>query len=145
MEFSALERTVIEHILSQPIEDMDILRQQFAAASVVTRDYDRIGFYTTISVPRSLPPLPYGDYPNLGSRDGAMGVAKSAPRDVISFKLWVDGGYLACLEGETSGKHWPNERDIRLTEFIVVPAKKASKWKWPWSKGEQQKRPGLWL
>jgi hypothetical protein len=53
MEFTAFERAVIESILSQPVEGMDILRQQFATASVVKCDPTSVGFYTTISDARA--------------------------------------------------------------------------------------------
>jgi hypothetical protein len=49
MEFSELERAVIDVILSKPVASIEILRQQFAAASVVDRDYTSRGFYTKIA------------------------------------------------------------------------------------------------
>jgi hypothetical protein len=42
MEFNAFERAVIEVILSQAIEGMDILRKQFATASVVESAADMV-------------------------------------------------------------------------------------------------------
>ena len=57
MEFTALERAAIGQILSHPMEGMDILKRQFLVASVSSREYTGVGFYTEILVPASLPPV----------------------------------------------------------------------------------------
>jgi hypothetical protein len=49
MKFSKLERAVIGVVPSKPITGINILRQQFAGASVVDRDYTGRGVYTKIA------------------------------------------------------------------------------------------------
>ena len=112
MEFSRLEKAAIEAILSKSVDGMEILRQQYAAASPVKRDYTGVGFYTTISVPLSLPPMPSSKELHDALFDGAGGRAKSDPEGWVLFKLWTAGGYLACLEGYTVRDVWPNEDDV---------------------------------
>jgi len=117
MEFSALERGVIERILSQPVEGMDVVRKQFTAASVTERDYTGAGFYTTISVPRSVPAVPRNEELVKALRDGITGVASSAPQHAVLFLLWLERGYLSCLEGATTDGCWPDERSITLSDL----------------------------
>lgn len=112
MEFSRLERAAIEAILSKSVDGMDIVRSQFAAASVVERDYTGAGFYTTISVPSWLPPM--ADEELLAAlSDGAIGRVKSDPEGWILFMLCTDVGYLTYLEGCTVRiDSWPDEDEI---------------------------------
>ena len=120
MEFSEFERAVIGVILSESVAGMDVLRQQFAAASVVDREYTGIGFYTRIAVPRSLPPVSVTI--ELGDQllYGASGHVKSEPNAGISFHLQTDGGYLACLEGVVFGaESWPDEDDIEIVPTCI--------------------------
>jgi len=112
MEFTRLERAAIEAILSKPADGMEDVRAQFAAASATARDYTGVGFYTTISVPSSVPPMPDNKELRDALFDGAAACAKSDPNGWVFFKLWADGGYLACLEGLTVRSSWPNEDDI---------------------------------
>jgi hypothetical protein len=108
MEFSRL----IEAILSKPVDGMEVLRSQFAAASVVKRDYTGGGLYTTISVPSSVPPMPESKELHDALFAGAGGRAKSDPDGWVYFMLWTDAGYLVALEGSTIRDAWPNEDDI---------------------------------
>jgi len=120
MEFSKLERAVIDLLLSKPMAGTDVLRQQFAAASVTDRDYTGVGFFTKIAVPRSLPPVRL----TLELEDhllyGASGRLKSDPDAGVSFYLRTHEGYLACLEGLrfTDGP-WPDEDDIELVPTYI--------------------------
>ena len=112
MEFSRLERAAIEAILSKPVDGMEVVREQFAAATALERDYTGVGFYTKISVPSSIPPMPKTEELHDALFDGAIARPKSDPEGLILFHLWTDGGYLCCLEGVTVRDTWPNEDDI---------------------------------
>ncbi|MCX5647181.1 MAG: hypothetical protein NTZ17_21235 [Phycisphaerae bacterium] len=112
MGFSRLERAVIEAILSQEVDGLEAVRKQFAAASVVERDYTGAGFYTTISVPLSVPPMPDSKELRDILLDGACGRPKADPEHLVLFLLWTRAGYLDFLEGCTVGDAWPNEEDI---------------------------------
>jgi hypothetical protein len=112
MKLSRVERVAIEAILSKAVDGMEVVRMQFAAASVTERDYTGIGFYTTITVPASVPPMPDSKELHDALFAGAGGHVKSDPEGVVLFILWAHKGYLACLEGYTLGGSWPNEDDI---------------------------------
>ncbi len=112
VDFSRLERAAIEAILSESVDGMEVLRKQFAAASVLKRDYTGVGFYTTISVPASMPAMPNTRELREALFGGAIARAKSDPEGWVVFHLWDDGGYFACLEGCTVSDAWPDEDDI---------------------------------
>ena len=112
MEFRRLERAAIEAILSKPVDGMEVAREQFAAATVLERDYTGVGFYTKISVPPSIPPMLKTEELHDALVDGAIARPKSDPEGLILFHLWTDVGYLCCLEGVTVRDAWPSEDDI---------------------------------
>ena len=112
MEFSRLERAAIEAILSKPLDGMEVVREQFAAATALERDYTGVGFYTKISVPPSIPPIPNSQELRVALFHTGVARPKSDPKGLILFHLWTDGGYLCCLEGVTVRDAWPNEDDI---------------------------------
>jgi hypothetical protein len=118
MEFTKLERAVIQQIMTSPIEGMEGLRRQFTASSVVKREYTGVGFYTTISVPESVPPV----QESVDLRDqlmaGASGLVDT--HVCISFHLWMRQGYLRCLEGKTNQTSWPDEEEIEVVASGLV-------------------------
>jgi hypothetical protein len=113
MDFTRLEKAAIEAILAKPLDGMDLLRKQFATASVTHRDYTGVGFYTTISVPASIPALPpESEDLHEALFHGAMARPASDPEGWIVFHLWTADGYLAQLEAVTVRDVWPDEDDI---------------------------------
>lgn len=121
MEFSRLERAAIEVILSKPVDGMEVVREQFDAAMVLKRDYTGVGFYTKISVPSSMPPMPETAELHDALMDGAVARPKSDPEGCILFLLWTDGGYLSCLEGVTVRDTWPDEDDVEVLKPGEIP------------------------
>jgi hypothetical protein len=124
MEFTTLERAAIETLLSKSMEGIDVLMAQFAASSVVKREYTGVGFYTTISVPRSVPPVTLTASLQEHLLNGATGLVRD-PSLVISFHLWVVEGYLACLEAvELVGGGWPpDESKIEVVGSYIDRAR----------------------
>jgi hypothetical protein len=115
MDWTSLERAAMESVLSQPVEGMDILRRQFACSSVIEREYTGVGFYTTMSVPHSIPPAPNTLAMRRAVFEAGCARVTSDPEELICFHLWLDGGYLCTLEGFTSKRdYWPNESDIEV-------------------------------
>jgi hypothetical protein len=116
MEFTSVERAAIESILAEPVDGIDILREQFAHASVVSRKYTGVGFYTRLSVPQSLPAMRKSpELLRVLFHAGAARV-RSDPEELIIFHLWTsDEGCLSTLEGVTSKRdYWPDECDIEV-------------------------------
>ena len=121
-----MERAAMEAILSKPVDGMEILHAQFAAASVIERDHTGVGFYTTISVPSSVAPVEHRQELHDALFDGAAGQARSDPGGWVFFHLWLDDGYLSCLEGYTIRDSWPNEDD--LVEIQACRTMRDAKW-----------------
>lgn len=120
MDFSKLERAVFDTILDRSVAGLDALSEQYAAASVVERDYTGVGFYTKIDVPRSLPPMPNSQELRDHLFAGASGHVRSDADVGISFHLWTHGGYLVCLEGIAFGcDSWPDEDDIEIVPTYI--------------------------
>ena len=116
MEYTELEKTAIQAILSKPIDGMDVLRRQFAASSVVKRERTPKGFYTTISVPKSLPAMADDIKLRQVLFSACSARVKSDPEELISFHLWAEAGYIECLEAVTmKNDFWPPESDIEVT------------------------------
>ena len=122
MEFSRLEQAVMGVILSRSVKGMEVVRMQFAAASVVQRDHTTVGFFTKLSVPSSVPPMPDSKELREVLFDGAGGYPTSDPEGWVLFILWTEGRYISCLEGFTVRDSWPNEDDI---EYIVPVGKRS--------------------
>ncbi len=120
MEFSRLEKAAIEAILSKSVDGMDAVRRQFAAASAVKRDYTGVGFYTTISVPSSVPAMSRSEELHDALFAGAAGRPRSDPEGWVMFMLWTEAGYLTSLEGYTVRDVWPNEDDIEEIGPCVI-------------------------
>lgn len=114
MDFSRLERAAIEAILSMPADGMEVAREQFAAATVLERDYTGVGFYTKISVPSSVPCVPDTKELRDALFHGAGARAKSNPDGWVFFILHTAAGYLSCLEGYTVADSWPDEDDVEV-------------------------------
>jgi hypothetical protein len=100
---------------------MGVVREQFAAATALERDYTGVGFYTKISVPSSMPPMPETAELHDALLDGAVARPKSDPEGCTLFLLWTDGGYLSCLEGVTVRDTWPDEDDVEVLKPSEVP------------------------
>lgn len=116
MDFSDLERATIESILVKPVDGMEVVRRQFACASVSKRDYTGVGFFTRLSVPQSVPPVPAGSTELHDALfRGRFARVKSDPEELILFHLYIDDdGYLCQLEAVTTLHDWPDESEIEV-------------------------------
>jgi hypothetical protein len=122
VEFSRLEKAAIEVILSIPVDGMEMVRAQFAAASVVKRDYSGVGFFTEISVPCSVPRMPDSQELRAALHAGAIARPKSDPEGWLFFMLWAGDGHITCLEAYTVRDSWPSEAEIEDISACEVHA-----------------------
>lgn len=102
-----LEHAVLHRLLDRPGEPYDTIRQQLAHATVASREFTGVGFFTefTVSeeatVARSLPDMTLGDV-----------VAESASlKHGAGFVLFVRNGVVSMLEGHTYDEPWPDSVD----------------------------------
>lgn len=101
-DLAPLERAVLDLLLSRAEEGYETLRAQAATATVAHRELTGAGFYTHLSVDRTLPAAPR----HVGN---PLGDGRAFDNDVYAdieglahgagFVLWLEDGWLSCLEG----------------------------------------------
>lgn len=104
--FTPLEIAVMEALLKGDSPLLAVLRQQWTAASLDTRELTGVGFYTNFSVPPDVPRLENRDL-----RIGDVLAEITGLRHGAGFILWVKHGTLAFLEGYSFGEDWPSTVD----------------------------------
>lgn len=92
----------------------EIVLAQLALATCVSRDYTGVGLYTKLRIDPAAPKL---DEARWKIEDMPKGHAEhpdlSAGAGLI---LWVEEGYISCLESYTYDGNWPNDESLfRLT------------------------------
>lgn len=104
-ELTDLERAVLERLLRGDHLILKALRTQLQSAEVTSREFTGVGFFTDFKVPRSVPPAP-----TARSHLAITGVHAKIPglERPVGFVLFVEDGYLACLEGFTYDEPWPS-------------------------------------
>ena len=88
----------------------EILLRQLEKALCVSRDYTGVGLYTKIYVDPTAPkldenrwqiqdmPKGHAEHPNVPSGAGII--------------LWIEHGYITCLESYTYDGNWPNDESL---------------------------------
>lgn len=105
VKLTAIEENALGLLLAHGGEALEILRRQLQAATFTSRRLSGIGLSVDIAVPRSLPRV-FGD-----ARRAVSGVVIATPNNPVwgEFILFVDGGYLAMLEGYAFDDAWLTE------------------------------------
>jgi hypothetical protein len=93
-EFTTLEKAVLDAICSANPGEKTLLEQQFAAATIVSRDNTRAGFYTDFRVDRTSSSPVQGDRRRTGPSANVEGLQHG-----MGFVLWITDGFADCLEG----------------------------------------------
>ncbi len=108
--FIKFEKELMEKLLEGYDDKLVILRRQYEAASVETREFSGAGFFTSFRVPEDSVKLPQGESFRLGGVSGQInGVANG-----VGFVLFIEQGVIHLLEGYTYGEEsWPTI----LTEY----------------------------
>lgn len=96
LEFTNLERTVLNVICDEHQEIAGQLRQLFGTARLSERDNTGHGFYTWFDTDKTMPPL---DWPQRLVRGPNAEVSVGGETLLMGFILWLEGGYPNCLEG----------------------------------------------
>jgi hypothetical protein len=110
-EIAPLERAVLDLLLSRSEEGYGALRAQVATATVAHREVTGAGFYTDLWVDRTLP----ASHRDVGN---PLGEGRDFGDDVYAdieglehgagFLLWLEDGWLSCLEGFSYAEPWPD-------------------------------------
>jgi hypothetical protein len=124
---AALETAVIQLQLSDDTPGARVLRAQWEASEVVERELTGVGFYTTFSIPTSLPAVTDPLLKSMGDVQAEIeGLAHGA-----GFVLWLEEGRLKCLEGYSYQEPWPDAlRGFRVSRSIIHERSPATPFGW---------------
>ena len=113
MELNSLERGVLTLLLAGDEPVLAALRAQLAVATVTSRKYTGVGFYTHFSVPDNVSrtsPLSFVINDVFGTFENEI---------VTGFPLFVRNGTVTCLEGFVfNAEAWPSE-DWRIEPYYM--------------------------
>ncbi len=111
--FIKFEKELMEKLLEGQDSKVDILRRQYETASVITREFSGVGFFTSFSVLEDSEKLHQAESLQLGGVKGQInGVANG-----VGFVLFINKGVIDLLEGYTYGdEKWPEI----LTEYTLA-------------------------
>ena len=100
--FEKFEKAVMEKLLEKETSINKVLREQYKNASVVSRKFTGVGFFTDFNVPKNIPPVmepvAYG-YGNVSCIINGI--------ENCGFVLFIKEGVMICLEGYTFMDKWP--------------------------------------
>ena len=100
-----LEKAVLDLMLNRDCEPYITLREQLVHATVMTREFSGVGFFTHFALPKSAPVR--RDVADMVIQDVAAEISGLAHG--ASFILFVRDGVLSCLEGVASVGEWPSD------------------------------------
>jgi len=109
MELTNFEKKIITAI-AEADSQSDLILEQLATASVISRDYTGIGLFTKFSV-----------LPTTCMLDESRWKIENLPKCHANhpsllvgagFILWLEGGYIKCLEGYTYEGDWPADENL---------------------------------
>src|SRR5262245_58103578 len=110
-----LEREVMRALLDGPGEELAILRQQAARATIASREHTGVGFYTNLAVPDDVPQLSIKRRFHLGDiAADVQGVEHG-----VLFILWGENGRIECLEGSTYTGTMPADPHLIKWQYLV--------------------------
>src|SRR6266404_7198818 len=111
-DLTPLESAVLEKLLIKHGEPFHTIRKQLAHASVSSREFTGVGFFTHFTIPSEAPVRRDLDSTELGD----VGAQIRGLQDGAGFLLFVRDGVVTMLEGYTYGDAaWPDP----ITEFSV--------------------------
>lgn len=106
-----MERRVIAMLLAGEDATLKILREQYARAQVLEREFTGAGFFTTFAIAEGAPAL--------GKEHFHLGDVEAQIRGLqfgAGFVLHVRDGRIDCLEGYSYNEPWPSAvMDVRLS------------------------------
>ena len=109
-DLEPLEAAVLDKLLSGEQPVLIALRAQLAGATVKSREFTGVGFFTEFALAPEAVPAPVRTL-----RFGDVQATVSGLNHGAGFVIFVDQGLLTMLEGYSYGEPWPEKID----EFSV--------------------------
>ena len=111
---NSLERQVMEFALRGEHPALEVMREQFTAATVSRREYTGVGFFTHFAVPDSAQRLPSLERIVVGDVYAEMSDLQYG----AGFLVFIDRGILDMLECFIFEDAWPVEARIRRLYYV---------------------------
>lgn len=112
MSLEPIEAAVLQMLLDGEHPVLAALRQQLSGLTVKAREHTGVGFFAELSVAETACPAPL---PSGTARFGDVDATSSSLQCGAGFLLYVDDGFLTCLEGYAYEGPWPE----RIGEFSL--------------------------
>jgi len=110
-DLEPLEAAVLEMLLAGEHPVLAALRAQLAGATVKSRDFSGVGFFTEFALGPHAVPTPVRSL-----RFGDVVATVTGLKYGAGFLIFVDDGLLGTLEGYSFREPWPE----KITEFSVM-------------------------
>jgi hypothetical protein len=104
---NSLEKSVLDRLLQKKEEPFDTLRRQLSFATVSTRKFTRVGFFTEFALAQDA--QVNRDVPDMTL--GGIGATIPGLQHGAGFLLFIRGGVVSMLEGFTYDENWPDNID----------------------------------
>ena len=109
-----MERRALEMLLAGDNAELGVLRAQLNAATVASREFTGVGFFTELSVPAELPRVKRRTRLVLSDVYAEV----SGLEHEAGFVLFVDNGAIVCLECFIVDDHWPDDATMRRPYYV---------------------------
>jgi hypothetical protein len=114
MELNELEHTILQLLLAGDDDTLTTLRKQLNAATLSSRKFTGVGFYTKFTVPGRIDLVP-------GRNNFEIADVCAELRELAhgaGFVLFIRDGVLSCLEGFTYVEPWPTEPQLLESYYV---------------------------
>lgn len=111
---NSLERQVMEFALRGEHPALEVMREQLAAATVSSREYTGVGFFTHFAIPESAHRLPSAGRIVIGDVYAEMPDLQCP----VGFLVFLESGILDMLECFILEDAWPVESRIRRLYYV---------------------------
>lgn len=111
---NSLERQVMEFALWGEHAALELIREQLSTATVASREYTGVGFFTKFTVPDIAPRLPFSGRIVIGDVYAEVADVQAG----TGFLVFLERGTLDMLECFTYVETWPREALIRRLYYV---------------------------
>jgi hypothetical protein len=116
-----LEQAVMKNVLDGDHPILTALRKQLENATISSREFSGVGFFTRFSYPKTVQPL---SLPVKNLEFGDVGAEIRGIQHGAGFLLFVRDGFLQTLEGYTYDEPWPKDTDTFKLKYHEPDRKK---------------------
>jgi len=106
---------VMKLLLDGDLPVLEVLRQQYAASSIRSREFSGVGFFSHFAVPKDVAASSPPDF-----ELGDVGLELRGVRNGAGVLLFVRHGYLQLLEGFTYDDPWPENPEVEDLHYLVT-------------------------